>query len=59
MDQYPTKCTNCGCIFKDGDKFYYDILDDDKSLDDRCEKCAEGISFMGYSIIGELAIKEE
>ena len=43
-----------GYTFQDGDKFYYDILDDDQSLDDRCEKCAKDISFMDYSIIGEI-----
>jgi len=48
---YPTKCTKCGYAFKPGDEFYYDILDDDKNLDDRCEKCAKGISFMAHSTI--------
>jgi len=51
---YPTKCVKCGYLFKDGDKFYYDILNDDPGLDDHCEKCAKDISFMDYSIIGEI-----
>ena len=50
-NQYPIKCTKCGYSFKNGDKFYYDMLNDDKDLDDRCEKCAENISFMVHGII--------
>ena len=57
MSQYPIECTKCGYAFKDGDRFYYDFLNDDKNLDDRCERCAKNISFMAYSII-KRTIKE-
>ena len=47
----PKKCIKCGHVFKEGDKFYYDILKDMAKLNDLCEKCAKNISFMGYSLI--------
>ncbi len=50
-EQYPKKCTKCKKPFKPGDKFYYNILDDDCSLDDRCEDCAGNISMMAFGRI--------
>jgi len=51
VSSYPKKCAQCGYVFQPGDKFYYDMLNDDPELDDLCEKCAENISMMAYGII--------
>jgi len=47
----PDKCTKCGKPFEQGDKFFYDMLDDDPSLDDICESCSHDISMMAFGII--------
>ena len=50
-EQFPDSCTKCMKRFKPGDKFFYDMLDDDPSLDDLCEVCAKDITMMASGVI--------
>jgi hypothetical protein len=49
--KYPKKCSKCGKKFKPGDRFWYDMLGDDPSLDNLCFKCARNISMMTSELI--------
>ena len=48
---HPEQCSRCGVLFRSGDWFYYDMLDDSPELDDLCKSCARNHSFMSYEPI--------
>lgn len=50
-DSFPSNCTSCGKKFQPGDKFFYDMLDDDPTLDDICESCADSITMLACETI--------